>query len=95
MSSRVRSGRCGAYAKACAIAVQVDDESPLVREWALWAVRNLCEGDEGAREAISALRATDVVQDRALERAGLDVRLDSLTGRPRAVPRWPTYDEMT
>ena len=64
---------------------QVDEESPLVREWALWAVRNLCEGDEGAREAITALSVTDVVQDAALQRAGLAMQLDAATGRPRAV----------
>ena len=64
---------------------QVDDESPLVREWALWAVRNLCEGDEGAREAISQLKARSIVQDAALQRAGLSVELDEATGRPRAV----------
>ena len=65
--------------------VQVDDESPLVREWALWAVRNLCEGDEGARDAISALKVEGVVQDAALHRAGMAVQLDQSTGRPRAV----------
>ncbi len=65
--------------------MQVDDESPLVREWALWAVRNLCEGDEGAREAISALSVGGVVPDAALQRAGLAVQLDAVTGRPRAV----------
>ncbi len=71
------------HALACLL--QVDDESPLVREWALWAVRNLCEGDEGAREAISQLKARSIVQDDALQRAGLSVQLDEATGRPRTV----------
>ena len=69
------------------IIMQVDDDSPLVREWALWAVRNLCEGDEGAREAIAALSATDVVQDAALQEAGVSLQLDASTGRPRALRR--------
>ena len=63
----------------------MDNESPLVCEWALWAVRNLCEGDEGAREAISQLEVRSVVQDAALQRAGLSVQLDEATGRPLAV----------
>lgn len=39
---------------------QLDRQSPLAREWALWAVRNLCEGNpeaqvgEGARAGDSA-----------------------------------------
>jgi ataxin-10 len=28
---------------------QLDRQSPLAREWALWAVRNLCEGNEQAQ----------------------------------------------
>lgn len=28
---------------------QMDKGSPLAREWALWAVRNLCEGNEAAQ----------------------------------------------
>ena len=28
---------------------QMDRESPLAREWALWGVRNLCEGNEAAQ----------------------------------------------
>jgi len=28
---------------------QLDRESPLAREWGLWAVRNLCEGNPQAQ----------------------------------------------
>lgn len=28
---------------------QLDRNSPLAREWALWAVRNLCEGNPAAQ----------------------------------------------
>lgn len=28
---------------------QMDREAPLAREWALWAIRNLCEGNEAAQ----------------------------------------------
>lgn len=28
---------------------QMDREAPLAREWGLWAIRNLCEGNEAAQ----------------------------------------------
>ncbi len=31
---------------------QVDEESPMLREWGLWAIRNLTEGSEAAKERI-------------------------------------------
>ena len=57
----------------------VDPESPLAREWALWAVRNLCEGNEVAQQAIRELRAVAAVDSDELRRAGLQVRLDAET----------------
>ena len=43
---------------------QIDRESPLAREWALWAVRNLCEGNPTAQGAIRDLKACTAVQVR-------------------------------
>ena len=63
----------------------MDDSSPLVREWGLWAVRNLCEGSEAAREAIIQLKIQGVVQDPALAQTGMRLRLDEDTGTVRAV----------
>lgn len=37
---------------------QVDDHSPLAREWGLFAVRNLCEVSAGIRDRISNLKVT-------------------------------------
>lgn len=34
----------------------VDDANPMVREWALVALRNLCEGNEANQQAINALK---------------------------------------
>jgi ataxin-10 len=37
-----------------------DMSSPLSREWALWAVRNLCEGNPEAQAAIAELKQCPV-----------------------------------
>ena len=63
----------------------MDDSSPLVREWGLWAVRNLCEGSEAARDAISQLKIQGVVQDPGLEQTATRLHLDKDTGKLRAV----------
>jgi len=39
--------------------LQADPDSPLSREWALYAVRNLCEGSAEARDAIQELQRVD------------------------------------
>ena len=31
---------------------QIDEESPMLREWGLWAIRNLTEGSEAAQQRI-------------------------------------------
>jgi ataxin-10 len=60
---------------------QVDEKSPLAREWALWAVRNLCEGSEEARNAIKELKACAAVDCEELQKAGVKVTLDEKSGK--------------
>ena len=60
---------------------QVDDKSPLAREWALWAVRNLCEGSEAARNAITELKAVAALDSEELQKAGVKVTLDEVSGK--------------
>lgn len=60
---------------------QVDETSPLAREWALWAVRNLCEGSEDARTAIQELKACAALDSEELQKAGVKVTLDESTGK--------------
>ena len=67
--------------------VQWDDENPLVREYGLWAVRNLCEGNEAVQESINSLRAGSPVNSPELQAKGLQIQLDSKTGKPRLVTR--------
>ncbi|DAZ96299.1 TPA: hypothetical protein N0F65_008332 [Lagenidium giganteum] len=57
----------------------IDETNPMIREWALVALRNVCEGNEANQAYISALRPQGVDTANAqvdLERAGVDVQLD-------------------
>lgn len=58
---------------------------PLVREWGLWAMRNLCEGNEEVQQRLRALHPGATVQDEALQRQNQAVELDQLTGKLRLV----------
>ena len=62
-----------------------DPACPGVREWALWAVRNLCEGNEAVQNRIKSLQPNRQLQDEALRAAGERVVLDGQTGRYRLV----------
>lgn len=66
-------------------AMQWDDENPLVREYGLWAVRNLCEGNESIQESISSLRAHSTVESPDLQKIGMKLELDGQTGKPKMV----------
>ena len=66
---------------------QVDATSPLAREWALWAVRNLCEGSQRARDAIKDLRASAALDSDDLRKAGVKVSIDETSGRLVVEPR--------
>eukprot|EP00892_Ulva_mutabilis_P004266 jgi/Ulvmu1/2210/UM013_0056.1 len=64
---------------------QFAPEEPLVREWALWAVRNLCEGSEEVRHQLAALQPAASVQDEALRARQQAVEMDHLTGKLKLV----------
>ncbi|KAL3140251.1 hypothetical protein ABBQ38_004522 [Trebouxia sp. C0009 RCD-2024] len=66
---------------------QWDDENPLVREYGLWAVRNLCEGNESIQESISGLRPCSTVDSPDLQQIGMQLELDGQTGKPTMVAR--------
>lgn len=60
---------------------QIDDASPLAREWGLWAVRNLCEGNEDIQARIQGLELRTAVQSEHLRKMGVQVELDKATGK--------------
>lgn len=64
-----------------------DRESPLSREWALWAVRNLGEGSPTARDALRELRACAAGDSEELRWAGVRLELDEASGKLRVVQR--------
>lgn len=64
---------------------QVDEESPLCREWALWAIRNLCEDNDVVQDLIRALKVEDVIETPEMEQMGVRVELDKATGSLKTV----------
>lgn len=59
-----------------------DPSAPLAREWALWAIRNICEDNEYAQNAIKDLRACAPAVNQGLDRTQLSVPVDPSTGKP-------------
>ena len=57
------------------------------REWGLWAVRNVCEGSDVAREALSSLKAVAATDNEELQKAGLKVSLDESSGKLKVEKR--------
>lgn len=55
-------------------------EVPLAREWALFAVRNACEGNFENQAFIESLKPQEVIQDETLAAAGVSVELDPAKG---------------
>ena len=63
---------------ACCVS-QVDEKSPLTREWAVLATRNLCEGRSDIQAAISELQAVTAGQSE--ESGGVELSLNAATGK--------------
>ncbi|KAK9822150.1 hypothetical protein WJX74_011016 [Apatococcus lobatus] len=55
---------------------QIDSESPLVREWALWAIRNLCEGNLEIQRHIESLQLQGAAPHQDLNRLGFKVQME-------------------
>lgn len=60
---------------------QVDEDSPLSREWALWGMRNLCEGNIAVQQDLGKLRAHTIVDSEELRQAGIRLQIDHATGK--------------
>lgn len=65
----------------------VDEASPLAREYALWAIRNMCEGNEAVQQYVSQFQAVEAVQSPELDRMGMQVELDGLTHKLKLVKK--------
>ncbi|KAG2331053.1 hypothetical protein Bca52824_002233 [Brassica carinata] len=62
-----------------------DDENPFLREWGLWCVRNLLEGNEENQKVVAELEMQGSVDVPQLREIGLRVEIDSATSRPKLV----------
>ena len=60
---------------------QVESASPLLREWSLVCIRNLCEQSEPIRQHIASLQLLDAERHPELEELGLRVEIGS-NGKP-------------
>lgn len=64
---------------------QADAACPLAREWALWAVRNVCEGCPQAQDLVRRLQPLQALDNEVLQRAGVAATVEG--GRVRVGPR--------
>ncbi|KAG7558134.1 Ataxin-10 domain [Arabidopsis suecica] len=62
-----------------------DDENPFLREWGLWCVRNLLEGNPENQEVVAELEIKGSVDVPQLREIGLRVEIDPKTARPKLV----------
>ena len=53
----------------------------MVREWALWGIRNLCEDNRAVQQAIVDLQPISPVLAPDLNSMGIEVELDAANGR--------------
>lgn len=70
----------------------IDDANPLIREWSLVALRNLCEGNEANQAYITALRPQGMDSEAAstemLERARVEAEIGE-DGKVKLKPKVP------
>ncbi|KAL3695905.1 hypothetical protein R1sor_009981 [Riccia sorocarpa] len=63
----------------------VDRDNPFLREWGLWAMRNLLEGNEMNGKEVASLEMKETVNLPELTDMGLRFEVDPSTGGPRLV----------
>ncbi|KAH9566760.1 hypothetical protein CY35_04G145700, partial [Sphagnum magellanicum] len=62
-----------------------DSNNPFLREWGLWVIRNLLEGNPRNQHEFADLEAKASVANPELRDIGISVELNPETGRPRLV----------
>ena len=65
----------------CLSNCQIDDRNPMVREWAILALRNLMEDHAANQALVSGLHPETVANNTELSRMGLEAIMDNKTGR--------------
>ena len=62
-----------------------DSQNPFLREWGLWTIRNLLEGNSKSQSELADLEVRSAVDDPRLKDVGISVEINPETGRPRLV----------
>ncbi|GAB2271617.1 hypothetical protein Dimus_006448 [Dionaea muscipula] len=62
-----------------------DEDNPFLREWGIWAIRNLLEGNEENQKAVSVLELQGSVDVPEITGLGLRVEVDPSTRRAKLV----------
>ncbi|XP_010419559.1 PREDICTED: ataxin-10-like [Camelina sativa] len=62
-----------------------DDDNPFLREWGLWCVRNLLEGNPENQQVVAELEIQGSADVPQLREIGLRVEIDPKTSRPKLV----------
>jgi ataxin-10 len=57
----------------------LDESSPMAREWALWGIRNACKDNAGVQGYVAQFQAVDAVQSPELDKMGMQLELDQMT----------------
>ncbi|CAL9113528.1 unnamed protein product [Musa acuminata var. zebrina] len=63
----------------------VDEDNPFLREWGLWSMRNLLEGNPENQHEVAQLQLQEPVNTPEIAGIGLRVEIDEKTGHPKLV----------
>ncbi|XP_031475882.1 uncharacterized protein LOC116247735 [Nymphaea colorata] len=63
----------------------VDEDNPFLREWGIWTVRNLLEGNAENQREVAELKIQGSVDTPEISELGLQVKVDPETGRAKLV----------
>ncbi|KAM1156929.1 hypothetical protein ACFX14_027502 [Malus domestica] len=67
------------------VACGLDDDNPYLREWGIWCVRNLFEGNEENERVVAELEIQRAVDTPEIAQFGLRVEVNPETRRPKLV----------
>ncbi|GFP78605.1 ataxin-10 homolog [Phtheirospermum japonicum] len=63
----------------------IDEDNPFMREWGIWSMRNILEGNMENRQLVADLELQDSVDSPEIAGLGLRVEVDPRTRRPKLV----------
>ena len=66
---------------------ETKSHNPFLREWALFCIRNLTEGNESNQKAIRELQLLEAAQNETISELGLEVSVNKQTMKPEIIKR--------